>query len=206
MRKPTEYDAIVIGASAGGLQALSSILSALPEKYTLPVIIVQHRAKEEKDLLENILQQKCRIKIKQADEKELITSGRVYFAPANYHLLVERNRTFSLSSDETVNYSRPSIDVLFETAAEVYEKRLVAIVLTGSNNDGANGVKVVRSQGGLTIVQNPGEAQYPAMPVASIGTGAVNHIFMLKEIQQFLIQLSKNEGHEESKEIHNPAR
>lgn len=192
MQKPVQYGAVVIGASAGGLNALSTLLSGLPENYTLPIVIVQHRAKEERDLLENVLQQKCVIKIKQADEKEEIKGGFIYVAPANYHLLVERDRTFSLSSNKTVNYSRPSIDILFETAAEVYKDELVGIILTGANDDGANGMKSIFSHNGMTIVQNPDEAQYPVMPKASIRTGAVKRILLLNEIQQFLIQLSKN--------------
>lgn len=192
------YEAVVIGASAGGLQAFLTLLAGIPENYTLPIVIVQHRAKEEKYLLENVLQQKCRIKVKQADEKEQITAGFVYVAPPNYHLLVEHDKTFSLSSDKTVKYSRPSIDVLFETAAEVYKDGLVGIILTGSNSDGANGMKAIRRHNGLTIAQNPDEAQYPEMPAASIRTGAIKRILLLKEIHQFLIQLSKNRRHEES--------
>lgn len=198
MRTSGNYEAVVIGVSAGGLTALSTLFSEIPENYTLPIIIVQHRAKEERDLLENVLQQKCLLKVKQADEKEVIKSGFIYVAPANYHLLVERDKTFSLSSDETVKYSRPSIDVLFETAAEVYKDRLVGIILTGSNDDGANGIKSIHSYNGLTIAQNPGEAQFPVMPVASIRTGVVKRILLLKEIQEFLIQLSKIGRHEES--------
>ncbi|MEI9955467.1 MAG: chemotaxis protein CheB [Ferruginibacter sp.] len=134
-----KYGAIVIGTSAGGLYALSFILKRLPASYPVPIIVVQHRAKDQKDLLEEVLQTKCRITIKQADEKEKIESGFVYIAPADYHLLVEADKTFSLSSDELVHYSRPSIDVLFETAAITYTDSLVGIILTGANNDGARG-------------------------------------------------------------------
>lgn len=198
MGRSLKYEAVVIGVSAGGLTALSTLFSGLPENYPLPIIIVQHRSKEERDLLENVLQQKYSIKIKQADEKEGIKGGFIYIAPANYHLLVESNKTFSLSADEKVRYSRPSIDVLFESAAEVYKERLVGIILTGSNDDGANGIKSISSHNGLTISQNPAEAQFPVMPAASIRTGAVKHILLLKEIQQLLLQLSKNGAHEES--------
>lgn len=191
MQNSVNCAAVVIGASAGGLQALTTLLSPIPENYSIPIMIVQHRAKEEKDLLETVLQHKCKIKVKQADEKEEIKEGFIYIAPPNYHLLVERNKTFSLSSDETVNYSRPSIDVLFETAAEVYKDQLVGIILTGSNNDGANGIKAVFNFNGLTIAQHPGEALFPVMPRASIHTGAVKHTLRLEEIQQFLVQLSK---------------
>lgn len=195
MQESVKYEAVVIGVSAGGMNALSALLSGIPENYTLPMIIVQHRAKEERDLLENVLQQKCKIKIKQADEKEAIKGGFIYVAPANYHLLIESDKTFSLSADATVRYSRPSIDVLFETAAEVYKEKLVGIILTGSNDDGANGMKSICSHNGMTIAQNPGEAQFPVMPEASIHTGAVKRVLLLIEIQQFLIQLSKNGTH-----------
>lgn len=184
-----KYEAVVIGTSAGGLHVLSTILEALPIDFPLPIIVVQHRSKEERTLLEEILSQKCKIKIKQADEKEKIKSGIVYFAPPDYHLLIERNRCFSLSSDERVNYSRPSIDVLFETAAYVYKDKLLAIILTGANHDGAAGIAKVRKQGGTTIAQNPEDALYPAMPKAAINTACVQHIFELDKIQAFLLKI-----------------
>ncbi|WP_114782659.1 chemotaxis protein CheB [Botryobacter ruber] len=183
------YEAVVIGTSAGGLFALSTILEALPATFTLPIVVVQHRSKEERTLLEDVLSQKCEIRIKQADEKEKITPGTVYFAPPDYHLLIEQDRTFSLTSDERVNYSRPSIDVLFETAAYVYKSRLLAIILTGANHDGAAGIKRARKAGGTTIAQNPAEAQYPVMPKAAIDTGCIQKILKLEEIKAFLIKL-----------------
>src|SRR5690349_19703498 len=155
METKRKYDAIVIGASAGGLHALISILTPLPSNYPIPVIVVQHRAKDERSLLEEVMQHKCHIGIKQADEKEKIQHGFVYFAPPNYHLLVEGNGTFSLSYDAPVNYSRPSIDVLFETAADVYKEWLLGIILTGANKDGAEGMKRIKALGGTTIAQQP---------------------------------------------------
>lgn len=197
MLVPVKYSAIVIGASAGGLTALSNLLSGIPKDFKLPIIVVQHRSREERDLLESVLQQKCKIRIKQADEKEVIAGGFVYFAPPDYHLLVESDMSFSLSIDGTVKHSRPSIDVLFESAALVYKEKLIGIVLTGSNDDGSNGVKTIQKYQGLTIAQNPGEAQHPAMPVASIRTGSIKRILMLKEIQQFLIGVTNDGGYEE---------
>lgn len=187
-----EYKAIVIGTSAGGLFAISTLLEKLPQNYSAPIIIVQHRSKEPTSLLEEILQSKCNIKIKQADEKEKIEKGIVYIAPPDYHLLIENDFTFSLSADEPVNFSRPSIDVLFESAASVYKDKLVGIILTGTNNDGALGIKAIAENNGLVIVQNPKEAQFPAMPLASIHTQKVNHIFTLSEIQIFLLRLNIN--------------
>ena len=186
-----DHEAIVIGASAGGLYALTSLLSGLPQTYPLPIIIVQHRAKEHEDLLENVLQQKCRVMVKQADEKEGVKAGTIYIAPANYHLMVEHDRTFSLSSDALVKYSRPSIDVLFETAADVYKKGLIGIILTGANDDGANGIRAIRHHHGLTIAQDPVDAQFPVMPAAAVNTGAVLHVLRLEAIKEFLLQLVK---------------
>lgn len=184
-----KYEAIVVGTSAGGFAALSVILEKLPAKYPLPVIIVQHRSKDNKELLEELLQAKCRIRVKQADEKEKIAAGTVYIAPPDYHLLVEADRTFSLSSDEPVHFSRPSIDVLFESAAPVYRDKLAGIILTGANNDGADGIRVVNRYGGLTIVQDPAEAKYAAMPGASIRTNEVSFIWKLAGIENFLLTL-----------------
>ena len=185
-----KYEAIVIGTSAGGLFALSEIVEALPAGFPLPVIVVQHRSKDERTLLEEVLSPKSKMKIRQADEKESIQNGIIYFAPPDYHLLIERDRTFSLSCDERVNYSRPSIDVLFESAAEVYQNKLIAIILTGANSDGAGGIKTVSKYGGTTIAQDPGSAAYPQMPRAAIETGCVEHILTLEKINDFLLQIS----------------
>ncbi|MBI1769730.1 MAG: chemotaxis protein CheB [Bacteroidetes bacterium] len=183
-----KYQAIAIGASAGGLYALSSLFEQLPAEYPLPVMVIQHRAKDQKELLEEVLQNKCKMIIKQADEKEKIKRGIIYIAPPGYHLLVEQDQTLSLSSDELESFSRPSINVLFETAAEVYREKLIGVILTGANSDGASGVVAIRKNGGLTIAQDPQEAQYPQMPQAAIDNG-VDHIWTLKEIQGFLNQL-----------------
>jgi two-component system, chemotaxis family, protein-glutamate methylesterase/glutaminase len=185
-----KYKTIVIGTSAGGLFALSVILEQLPPGYPVPIVVVQHRSKDQKSLLEEVLRQKCRISIKQADEKEKIEGGFVYIAPPDYHLLVENDKTFSLSSDEPVHFSRPSIDVLFETAAMVFKDTLIGIILTGANGDGAAGIAAVKKYGGLTIAQNPGEAQFAFMPEASIETKAVQYIWPLAEIKNFLLKIS----------------
>jgi two-component system, chemotaxis family, protein-glutamate methylesterase/glutaminase len=191
-----KYKAIVIGTSAGGLFAISALLEKLPEDYPVPIIIVQHRSKEPRDLLEEVLQAKCRIRIKQADEKERIESGFAYIAPPDYHLLIEEDQTFSLTADEYVRFSRPSIDVLFETAAAVFGKSLAGIILTGANNDGAAGIKAIKKYGGTTIAQAPDEAQYPYMPKAAINTNAVMHTWTLPEIQNFLLKIIAVENEE----------
>jgi two-component system, chemotaxis family, protein-glutamate methylesterase/glutaminase len=187
-----DYDAVVIGVSAGGLFALSAILGELPADFPLPVIVVQHRSKDESSVLEHVLESKCKIKVKQADEKEKIKGGVVYIAPAGYHLLIEKDQSFSLNCDPPVNYSRPSIDVLFETAAEVYNDKLIGVILTGANKDGATGIQAIRGRGGLTIAQDPASASFAVMPQAAIDTGSIKYIFELQEVKNFLLDIGKN--------------
>lgn len=187
------YAAIVIGASAGGFFAISALLKELPYNYPKPIIIVQHRSKDTGDLFEEVLQNHCKITIKQADEKEKIENGIVYIAPPGYHLLIESDCTFSLSADAPVHFSRPSIDVLFETASNVYRHKLVGILLTGANNDGAEGIQAIHKNNGLTIAQSPEEAAYAIMPLAAIATKKVKHIFTLAEIQVFLLKIISSE-------------
>jgi two-component system chemotaxis response regulator CheB len=164
-------------------------LGDIPADYSIPIIVVQHRAKDSNELFEEVLQRKCQIKIKQADEKETIVHGNIYTAPPDYHLLIESDKTFSLSSDPAVRFSRPSIDVLFESAAMAFEDKLIGIVLTGANDDGARGITTIRKFGGLTIAQNPSEAQFPFMTQASINTAHVNYIWSLITIRGFLLKL-----------------
>jgi two-component system chemotaxis response regulator CheB len=184
-----KYEAIVIGCSAGGLFALLEILSSLPEYFILPIVIVQHRSKEEPTLLEEVLSHKCRIRIRQAEEKEPIEAGVVYFAPPDYHLLIEEDRTFSLSFEPPVNFSRPSIDILFETAAAVFRKKLLGIILTGASRDGTEGIKSIRQAKGTTIAQDPATAHYPFMPQSAIDTGCVQHILDLNGIKDLLFSI-----------------
>ncbi|GGA85248.1 chemotaxis protein CheB [Puia dinghuensis] len=184
-----QYEAVVIGVSAGGLAALSGILKELPVDFALPVIIIQHRSREERTLLEEVMQAKCRIRIKQADEKERIERSVVYFAPADYHLLIEKDRSFSLSRDMPVNFSRPSVDVLFMAASEVYGDRLIAMILTGAGKDGAEGVRAVRQRGGLTVAQDPEDAFFPDMPRAAIETGCVQYILKPTELKNLLLNI-----------------
>lgn len=181
------YQAIVIGTSAGGLFALTSLLQNLPADYHLPLIVVQHRAKDQKNLLEEVLQARCQIRVKQADEKEQILKGCVYIAPPDYHLLIEQDKTFSLTADEPISFSRPSIDVLFESAALTYRAALIGIILTGASNDGAEGMKAIQHYGGLTIAQKPEEAEYPFMPKAAIQKTKIRHIWNLVQIEEFLL-------------------
>ncbi len=186
-----DYKAIVVGASAGGLYVLTTILQALPQNFPFPIIIVQHRSKDERSLLEEIIKSKCKVKVQQAEEKEKIEKGTVYFAPPNYHLLVEQDHTFSLSNDMLVNYSRPSIDLLFESAARVYKEKLIGIILTGANKDGAAGIVNIKKHKGLTIAQDPQSADYDMMPQSAIETGCVDYIMNIEKLLNFLLSLDK---------------
>lgn len=190
LKKKKTYSAVVIGVSAGGLNALSYLLPKIPEGYKIPIIIIQHRNTDQRDLLEEILQEKCKIVLKQADEKEKVKSGIVYLGPPDYHLLIEKDESFSLSSDAKVKYSRPSIDVLFESASYVYQDKLLGIILTGANNDGTNGIMRISKNGGHTIAQNPQEAEFPFMPQAAISSGFVKNVFSLVEIKNFLLTIN----------------
>jgi two-component system chemotaxis response regulator CheB len=164
-RPPAE--AVVLGASAGAVEALSVILPGLPADFPLPVLAVVHLPADKKSVMAELFQARCRIAVKEAEDKEPVCGGTVYFAPPDYHLLVEPDRRLSLSSEEAVHYSRPSIDVLFESAADVYGPALVAVVLTGANKDGAEGLRSVCNAGGTALVQDPAAAFASAMPVAA---------------------------------------
>jgi two-component system chemotaxis response regulator CheB len=183
------YKAIVIGSSAGGLNALQKILGPLPANFTLPILIVQHRLPTADDLLTFALNEFCRLKVKEADEKDYLEPGRVYVAPANYHLLVEQDKTLSLSTDAKVCYSRPSIDVLFESAADAFLSHLIGIILTGANNDGTAGLKKIKENGGLTLAQDPATAEADIMPASAIQENVVDRVLSLAEIAAFLTQL-----------------
>jgi two-component system, chemotaxis family, protein-glutamate methylesterase/glutaminase len=178
--------AVVIGASAGALEALSAILVALPAGFDLPLIVVVHVPPDRRNVLAQLLNEKCQLSVREAEDKEPIRGGAVYFAPPDYHLLVELDKTLALSSDEPVLYSRPSIDVLFESAADAYGSALTAIVLTGANHDGAKGMRTVIDAGGTGIVQDPQEASASAMPAAAIAMCPSAQVMSLNEIAAYL--------------------
>jgi two-component system chemotaxis response regulator CheB len=179
-------EAVVIGASAGALEALSIVLPTLPQSYRLAVLVVVHVPADKQSVLVELFRQRCDVQVREAEDKEPIESGTVYFAPPGYHLLVEKDRTLSLSIDEPVLYSRPSIDVLFESAAEAYGPALVSVVLTGANQDGAAGMKAVAAAGGMAIIQSPEEAFAPAMPEAALVACPSASVMSLKEIATYL--------------------
>jgi two-component system chemotaxis response regulator CheB len=181
--------AVVIGASAGAVEALSAILPALPGSFPLPIFVVVHLPPGRKSLLAEIFQARCHIRVREAEDKEPILAGTAYFAPPDYHLLIEQDRSLALSSDEPILYSRPSIDVLFESAAEAYGAGLVGIVLTGGNQDGAHGLKAIEEAGGLPIVQHPTEATAPNMPEAALSACPRARVLSLADIAMFLKDL-----------------
>ncbi|EKO32055.1 protein-glutamate methylesterase CheB [Leptospira santarosai str. CBC379] len=186
------YEAIVMGVSAGGMNAMKTILPSLPSEYGIPLILVQHIGPRSDGTWFRILGDLCNIRIKEAEEKEKIEPGTVYVAPPNYHLLIERDKTVSLSVTERVNFSRPSIDVLFESASDAYGDRLIGIVLTGANSDGAKGLKKIKENGGLAIVQDPLCSEASLMPESAIRAGPVDHILSLEKITELLIRLDLN--------------
>jgi len=185
------YEAIVIGVSSGGMTALKFIFSVLPAGFNLPIIIVQHINAHSDNEWIKLLNNKSNLTIKEADEKEKIENGNVYIAPANYHLLIESDKTFSLTIDEYVNFARPSIDVLFESAADAYKDKLIGIVLTGSNNDGTKGVKRIKELGGTAIIQDPETAESSIMPASAIAAIEPDYILSLEKIVQLLIKITQ---------------
>jgi two-component system chemotaxis response regulator CheB len=181
-----QAEAVVIGASAGALEALSVILPALPAGFGLPLIVVVHVPPDKRSVLAELFQAKCRIPVREAEDKEPISAGTVYFAPPDYHLLIEAEKSLSLSSDVPVLFSRPSIDVLFESAADAYGSALIAIILTGANQDGAKGMKAVAEAGGVALVQNPDGAFASAMPEAAIQMCPSARVMSLDAIAAYL--------------------
>lgn len=188
-----QYDAIVIGASAGGISVLSTLVESLPPHFSIPIIIATHLPADKISVLDKILGTKCSLTVKEAFDKEYINEGYVYLAPPNYHLLVEKDFYFSLSSEDPVLYSRPSIDVLFETAADAYEEKLLGIILTGANSDGALGLKTILMKGGSGIIQTPQEAEAECMPRAAIKQCPAARIATVQEICLYLKSLDSFE-------------
>ena len=177
-----KYKAVVIGTSAGGMEALRIIFENLDKKFPLPIIIVQHMSPYSANYLTEYLEKFTDLKVKEADEKERILEGFVYIAPPNYHTLIELDETISLSTEARVSYARPSIDVLFQSAAYCYREKLIGIILTGGNFDGASGIKLIKEKKAYTMVQNPQEAEIDSMPLAAIESCSVDYIGSLKEI------------------------
>ncbi len=192
MSKPTprRFRAIVIGVSTGGVQALQTLLSELPQDFPLPLLIVQHISPDADDGLVRLLGARCTLRVKEADEQDETLPGTVYLAPPNYHLLVESDGRLALSADAPVSYARPSIDVLFESAADAFGPALIGVVLTGANFDGSRGLARIKRQGGIAIVQDPADAEAPQMPQAALAATAVDQVLSLANIAGMLCTLA----------------
>jgi two-component system, chemotaxis family, protein-glutamate methylesterase/glutaminase len=184
------YEIIVIGCSMGGMHALQMIFTSFPKNFAVPIAVVQHRYRTSGEVLPSILRQGANLKVVDALDKQWIEPGTIYLAPADYHLLVERGE-LSLSVDARVEYSRPSIDVLFESAADAYGPAAVGVVLTGANADGARGAAKIKEKGGFVVVQDPATAEAPEMPSAAIGKTRVDRILPLDRIGPFLVELCR---------------
>lgn len=181
---------VVIGGSAGSIEVIINILQHLKEDLTIPIVIIVHRKNSSDSTLVSLFNSKCNLPVIEAEEKEEIVPGKVYLAPANYHLLIETDHTFSLDTSEKVEYSRPSIDVTFQSAADVYGQSLAALLLSGANSDGAEGLLTIANSGGLTVVQNPESAEVDFMPKAAIFKTVVDYIIETKDLPAFINDIS----------------
>ncbi|HEX2969870.1 MAG TPA: chemotaxis protein CheB [Bacteroidales bacterium] len=179
-------EAVAIGTSAGGIEALTFLLPHIPAGCMKVFFVVQHISPESDSSFVRIMNDKCRIKVREACNTEDISPGTIYFAPPDYHLLVEKDFTLSISMDEKINYSRPSIDVLFESAAEAFMNNLTGILLTGVNRDGSRGMKRIKELGGRTIVQSPDDAAFSEMPSSAMRLITPDNIMTLNEIADFI--------------------
>lgn len=184
------FRAVVIGVSTGGVTALKQLLSALPADFPVPVLVVTHITPTADDGLAQLLNSLSSIRVKEADEEELLAPGTVYLAPANYHLLVERKGVLELSVDPPVNFARPSVDVLFESAAAVFGRGLIGIILTGAGADGSRGLLRIKLAGGLTIVQDPTDAEMGSMPQKALELLEPDYLVTLQQLPDLLIRLT----------------
>lgn len=180
---------VVVGSSAGGLKALEVVLGALPATFPLPIVAVQHRSRESSDAYADVIARATKLPVRDAEDDVPLTAPGVYVGPPDYHVLVEPGR-LSLSIDDPVAYSRPSIDVLFESAADSYGSNVVAVLLTGANADGSRGLARVKEAGGFAIVQDPHTAESPEMPAAGIAHAPVDRVLPLRDIAQELVRRS----------------
>jgi two-component system chemotaxis response regulator CheB len=177
-------EAVAIGTSAGGVDVLSALLSVLPADCRAAVFIVIHIPRERPSLLPELFGTRCALPVREAEDKEPVRPGTVYFAPPDYHLLLDRGPALALSSDAPVHFSRPSIDVLFDSAADIYGERLLGLILTGANQDGAEGLAAIGRAGGCTVVQEPSGAAVPYLPEAALQQGPVDFVLSLAQLQE----------------------
>lgn len=190
MKRNSNYQAVVIGGSAGSIQVLTLILEQLRPKFNLPVIVCLHRMKNVSEGMREVFSKPSANPVVEPNDKDPIEPGVVYIAPSNYHLIIEQNRTFSLSTDELLNFSRPSIDITLQSCSRAYQKSLLGILLTGANRDGVEGMCSVKKFGGTTIVQDPVECAVPFMPMEALKKTCIDHVLSTKGIADFLNALS----------------
>ena len=183
-------DAVVIGASAGGVEVLSALLPEIARDCRVSFFIVMHIPRERPSLLPEVFSTRCVLPVKEAEDKEPVRPGTVYFAPPDYHMLIDRGPALALSGDEPVHFSRPSIDVLFDSAADIYGERLMGVILTGANQDGAEGLAAVARAGGRTVVQEPGSAAVAYLPEAALQQGPVDAVLPLEQLRALFAQLT----------------
>lgn len=186
-----KFKAIVIGGSAGSFQGITRILAQVPKDFPLPIIMCLHRLKHVRNGFIEALSIKSIKDVIEPYDKESIKKGKVYLAPANYHLSIELGHYFSLSTEEMMNNSRPSIDITMETAAFTYKNKLVGILLSGANKDGAKGMKKIQNNGGVTIVQNPAECMIDTMPTAALNITNIDYTLSVDEIIKLLFEIHK---------------
>jgi two-component system, chemotaxis family, protein-glutamate methylesterase/glutaminase len=184
------YSVVVVGTSWGGLVALSTLLHGLPADFDIPIVVVQHRGKDTERLLTDLLQDATGLNVCEIEDKEPLTAGTVHIAPANYHVLIEEGH-LSLTTDDLVRFSRPSIDVMFMSAADTYAARAIGIVLTGANEDGSRGLAQIARRGGVALVQDPKTAEIPIMPMAAIKAVPSAETLPLAALAPKLIELSR---------------
>ena len=184
------YQMVVMGTSLGGLTALETILAALPEEFPIPIAVVQHRSVESSGTMLAVLRRHSELSIREPHDKEAVRAGTVYIAPPDYHMMLG-SEGFALTTEAPVFHARPSIDVLFESAADVYRERTVCVVLTGASGDGARGAGRIKARGGLLIVQDSDTAECAVMPRAALQGATADHVVSLCEIGPLLINLSR---------------
>lgn len=185
---------ILIGGSAGSLDVLLQLLPALKASFSIPIVIVLHRKPASDTTLTSLLATRSPLHVKEVEEKEFITAGTIYIAPPDYHLLIEKDHSFSLDDSEKVNYSRPSIDVSFQSAADVFGPELLCILLSGANSDGTEGFRYVRQKGGMTIAQDPSSADVAYMPQQAILSHMACEVMDVPALIQFLNELPDKLG------------
>lgn len=186
-----QYRAIVIGGSAGSFQIISKILGSLPHDFQLPVIMCLHRLRHIRNGFVEALSIKSTIEVVEPEDKQTIKKNKIYLAPANYHLCIELGNTFALSTEELVNNSRPAIDLMMQTGAYTFRHKLIGILLSGANKDGALGMKAVHDKKGLTIAQDPTECLIDTMPAAAINATKIDYVLKVDKIIEFLLELHK---------------